>query len=521
MHSEFPPTPITRRNILIGGVSLAAAGAISMLPGCGSDSQILTGGTTPPNNGGGNNNPPPGPNPAPVPPAFLQLPVLHSTAFGKLDVTLQTRFANTTVGATPFNTRTYNGALAGPTLRVRPGDTLRILVDNQLPPNPDPVPPNQNTPHHFNTTNLHTHGLHVSPQGNSDNIFVEIEPGNQFQYEYQIPANHPPGTLWYHPHKHGSSAVQLFSGMAGALIIEGGIDNIPEIAAARDLVYLINELNISNAGLVPNFGPAAFPLNQRRFIVNGQEQPNLQAFSGEVIRLRVINACVRTTVPFSIPGHILHIVSLDGLALPAVRQAASVSLPPAGRADVLIRCGAPGSYDILKLLDNSVTNADPQQKLGTLTVLNTVVNMALPTTLLPQPHANITAGQVTNTRNISFDQTSVDVGPAGFPTFAINQVHFNSMVVNQTIPLGAVEEWVLTNTSPNGHPFHIHINPFEVIEVNGVPLPQTEWHDTFNVPAMGSIRIRHRFEDFTGLFVFHCHILNHEDLGMMQVVNVV
>jgi FtsP/CotA-like multicopper oxidase with cupredoxin domain len=492
-----------------------------MLPGCGSDpTQTILNGQSSNLPAGGNN---PGPAPGPVPPAFVQLPVQKS-AFGILNTTLTVQFSNTTVGPTPVNVRTYNGAIGGPTLRVRPGDTLRVNVVNNLPANPDPMPPaNSNTPHQFNTTNLHTHGLHVSPSGNSDNIFVEIPPlGGSFQYEYQIPANHPPGTMWYHPHKHGSSSVQLFSGMAGALIIEGGIDGIPEIAAARDLVYLINELNINAAGQVPDFVGNSFPLNARRFVVNGQERPTLQAFSGEVIRLRVINGSVRSTVPFAIQGHTLHIISLDGLALPAVRQAASISLPPAGRADVMIRCGAPGDYNVQKLLDNSVGNPDPQQNIGLLTVLNTTVTMDLPTNLLPQPHANIPAAEVNQpVRMISFDQTSVDMQPAGFQNFAINQIHFNAMVVNQTVQLGAVEEWLLTNTSPNGHPFHIHINPFEVIEVNGVALPQSEWHDTFNVPAMGSIRIRHRFEDFTGLFVFHCHILVHEDLGMMQTVNVV
>ena len=491
-----------------------------MIPGCGSDSNTtLVGGTQTQDLPGGGNNP--GPAPGPVPPAFVQPSVLKS-AFGVLNATLTTQFATHQVGATSFTARSYNGTLGGPTLRVRPGDTLRVLVDNQLPPNPDGVPANPNTPHQNNTTNLHVHGMHVSPQGNSDNVFVEIPPAGNFQYEYQIPANHPPGTMWYHPHKHGSSSVQLFSGMAGALIVEGGIDAIPEIAAARDLVYLITELNIDGTGQVPDFTTSgAFSMAGRQFLINGEVLPTLQAFSGEVIRLRIINATVRTTLPISVVGHTLNIISLDGIALPAVRQAASISLPAAGRADVLIRCGAPGDYDVLKLLDNS-QNADPQLNLGLLRVLNTTVSMDLPTTLLPQPYPNISAGELNQPlRMITFEQNSPQLPPPGFNNFTINNVHFDSLVVNQTVQLGAVEEWLLTNNSPNTHPFHIHINPFEVIEVNGVPLPTSEWHDTFNIPKMGSIRIRHRFEDFTGMFVFHCHILVHEDLGMMQVVNIV
>ena len=115
----------------------------------------------------------------------------------------------------------------------------------------------------------------------------------------------------------------------------------------------------------------------------------------------------------------------------------------------------------------------------------------------------------------------------GNPTqFQINGVVFNKNVVNISVPLNSVQEWVLINTSPNGHPFHIHVNDFMVMSITpggGVetPLPEPEWHDTVNIPKNGGmVRFRTRFEDFKGMFVFHCHILLHEDVGMMQIVEV-
>lgn len=530
MYAGGPENQISRRNLLVTGMSLAAFTAASMVQGCGSENfqSVLapTGNPNLPDN--------PGPaGPAPVPPAFIQ-PVVISSVGTTLSTTLTTQLTvGKTVGVTPVVLRSYNGELTGPTLRVKPGDKLRVLLSNKLPVNPDdPLPMNfnLNTPHEPNTTNLHTHGLHVSPQNNSDNIFVEIPPnpptGTDFQYEYNIPADHPPGTMWYHPHKHGSSSTQLFSSMAGALIIEGGLDDVPEIKQARDLVYLITEVNLDNnmPAQVPLWlgaMQAPFPLTQRKLLVNGTRVPTLSAFSGEVVRLRVINGTTRTAVPFQIVGHTLNVISLDGIALPTIRKTSSIVIPPAGRTDVLIQCGAAGNYDIQKGEDTSVGTTDPLEAIGQLTVLPNQVFMNLPKVLPPPPYANITTQELT-TAGVAQTLTFAQV--AG--QFPINGVLFNKNVVNISVPLNAVQEWVLINTSPNGHPFHIHINPFMVMSITpggGVetPLPEPEWHDTINIPKNGGmVRFRTRFEDFKGMFVLHCHILVHEDLGMMQVVEV-
>ncbi len=126
-----------------------------------------------------------------------------------------------------------------PTLRATPGDTIRVGLNNQLAPQPNCTPPDINTPHCFNSTNLHSHGLWVSPSGNSDNVLITIRPKVAFEYEYNIPATHPAGTFWYHPHLHGSTALQVASGMAGALIVHG--DRVPTPSRNGDVDTLLRD----------------------------------------------------------------------------------------------------------------------------------------------------------------------------------------------------------------------------------------------------------------------------------------
>ncbi|WP_149496917.1 redoxin domain-containing protein [Roseiconus lacunae] len=146
--------------------------------------------------------------------------------------------------------RSYEGRPVGPTLRVKPGEILRVKLKNLLPPeNPNEHPDDINTPHDFNTTNLHTHGLHVSPAGNGDNVLSSVRPGEELIYEVTVPEDHISGTFWYHAHRHGSTAMQVSSGMAGALIIdspaddEGTIDNVPGIDTAEERICVFQQIS--------------------------------------------------------------------------------------------------------------------------------------------------------------------------------------------------------------------------------------------------------------------------------------
>jgi FtsP/CotA-like multicopper oxidase with cupredoxin domain len=255
----------------------------------------------------------------PLPPAPFTFPQpeVRESMGGTLTTTLHVGIADNMLvdqfsGAQRLvHTPTYEGTIPGPTLSVQPGDTLSIDLVNNLPANPA----GQREgffPHDPYTTNLHTHGLSVSPLGISDNIFREMKPGTTNHIEIKIPANHPSGTYWYHPHKHGAVTFQLISGMAGFLIVRGGsgtLDAVPEVAAARDVVMGFQVIRTATDGTVPfvhqvaqQFGKLAdaaastFGVDGapgRSFFyytTNGVTNPTLQMRPGEVQRWRLLNA---------------------------------------------------------------------------------------------------------------------------------------------------------------------------------------------------------------------------------------
>ena len=139
-----------------------------------------------------------------------------------------------------------NTAVVGPTIDIRPGQTIRVTLNNQLPPDPSCSTHGKdvNVPHCFNGTNLHSHGLWVNPSGNSDNVLISIRPSVSFQYEYNVPADHPAGTFWYHPHLHGSTALQVSSGMSGAIIIRG--ERPPTPTKTGDIDTLLKQSDGTN-----------------------------------------------------------------------------------------------------------------------------------------------------------------------------------------------------------------------------------------------------------------------------------
>jgi FtsP/CotA-like multicopper oxidase with cupredoxin domain len=529
----------TRREILTMGGLLAASVAATMA-GCNTGGGSVT--LAPEATSTGSIPAAPSPTASPLGPA-LRTVESRSSVGGVLDTTLHVRFTTSTIGTETFSTRTYEGGIPGPVLRVKQGDTLRILVDNGLPPNVDADEDEtqlMNTAHHLNTTNLHTHGLHVSPQSPSDDILLEIDPasasatetvpGTQFRYEYQIPGDHPEGSYWYHPHVHGSSAIQTMNGMSGALIIEGPTDEVAEIAAAREVILFFQQITLNDEGESPtNFdeidGPALYT-------VNGQLQPVLYIGSGEVQRWRLLNCTWETFFPLQLDGHAFHQIAFDGITFPAPAEVGQVFLSPANRADVLVRGGTPGTYVLRKLSYYQESDA-PRPEVDLLTVVVTPGDgraMSLPTTL-PAPASLSTdfSSGFARTRTLTFMEGVDAEGETTFPIIPYPggpPEFYDANRVDQTMQLGTAEEWTLLNTSPDDHPFHIHINPFYVVEMNYQPVATPFWADTIIIPKQvngvpGQVKFRTRFLDFTGQFVLHCHIFDHADSGMMELVEVV
>jgi len=446
----------------------------------------------------------------------LRQPKVLASRNGLLDVQL---IAGAGVRLAGWDTSAwgFNGTSPGPTLRVRPGDLIRLRLTNRI----------------GQPTNLHTHGLHVSPQGNSDNPFITVDPGGSFNYAITVPSDHPAGTFWYHPHHHGTVADQIFAGLAGALLIDSGAD--PEIPVSDDLVLLVTDTTLDAAGRVVASDPMTRMMGRQGdlVLVNGQHQPVIAAAPAAMQRWRVINGCVSRVLALRLDGHGLTQVAIDGAFLPAPVERDQVVLAPGNRVDLLVRpVGGgryalvadpydPGGMGMLGMMGGSDTNIGPVL-VATLAVTGPAAAPAnLPTTL-PAPPAP--PDTVARRRRITFAMGMGGMGGGvmgmGAMAFTIDGRTFDPERDDQTVQLGTVEDWTVLNTGPMDHPFHLHAWPFQVRGNSRGTTPSARRQDVVLVPAGGWVRLRIPFTDYAGRSVYHCHILDHEDLGMMATVDV-
>ncbi|MFJ5925851.1 multicopper oxidase family protein [Kitasatospora sp. NPDC092948] len=472
-----------------------------------------------------------------------------------VEQTLDVRFTEVDVpGYGTVTTRTYNGAIPGPTLRVRAGDTLRLTHVNGLPPN-SPFHGDHNTPHHANSFNVHTHGMHVSPSGEADNVQREFTPRTadevaagtpepRYTTTICVPADHPAGTYWYHPHLHGSTAEQIAGGMAGVIVVEGDVDRVPEIKAAADLVVCINELKVED-GRIPAFTSGGWVTGVPSvFTVNGAVNPTLGLRRGEVQRWRLVAATAFTALKLQLSGDggelTLHQIAQDGIGFAAPAPRTTVVMAMGNRADVLVRGEAPGRYEL---------RADGvSEPLMTVEVTEESVDppMELPASLPPGrpfldereiagPDREVVlhvdpgafAGDFPNAYRMLGSNSTPPADPGGDLAHDPAYGRFDPGYVNHTLRLGAVERWTVRTdeTVPDhGHPFHLHTNQFLVTHRNGRPLDPPVWHDTVGLVGGtpgDSVTFLVKYQDFTGRALAHCHQLHHEELGMMQTVEFV
>jgi len=441
----------------------------------------------------------------------LQQPIVKSSKNGLLDTTVDARIGTYNLGDETVHLRGFDGGPVGPTLRIDAGDTLRLKLSNNLPFDPvdylcTPYPvPGENAPRGFNVTNMHVHGVHVSPRAPADDIFLLLRNGESFNYVYDVHRDHPPGTYFYHAHFHGSVAIQVASGMSGALIILGEMDQIPEIKAAKDQVMVIQTQRFNKDGFCDDYETL---LKGNRFYINGQVNPVIRLRPGEVQRWRLINASHAYAVELKLEQNSFTALCYDGNPLPQTSITDRIKLIPGNRADVLVKGGEPGTY--------TLSGGEGVGTLATVVVEGKRTDMPLFTGALPEIKAlkPIANADVTYGRRLEFGMT--DAPPAVH--YLINNQPFSCEEAWQ-IPLGAVEEWEVYNHTEDPHPFHIHINPFQV--VSGGDVKKGVWLDTLELPPFERIVFRTRFSTYTGKFVFHCHNLLHEDMGMMQAIEVV
>jgi FtsP/CotA-like multicopper oxidase with cupredoxin domain len=462
--------------------------------------------------------------PVPAMDQALVEPEVRRSVNGVLSTTLRVGYAYRQIGGVRLYVRSYEGGSPGPTLRMKPGETLRIKMINDLPPNRDGLPADISHPHQFNNTNFHFHGAHTSPSGISDNVMRSMAPGRSYNIEITLPADHTRGTYWYHPHHHGSADIQMSSGMVGAVIIEGDFAEIPEIATARERLMVLTQVVYDANGMVENF-ETLFPETATRFLaINGQRRPMIEMRPGEVQRWRILNAAYQDDMLLDLEKHDLQAIAYDGIQLGAMQPLKQVLIAPGQRADILVKAGAPGTY-AFNAAPYDQGHPSPVGPLARVVVSGAPMDMKLPRTLPPAPLATIKDSEITNRRKVVLSATAPEADAAGHWQefqFFVDGKKFDPSRIDQRVKLGAVEEWTIVNTHEHDdHVFHIHTNPFQVISANGKALAVPEWRDSVIVERKGGVVVfRSRFIDFTGVYMLHCHMMNHEEMGMMQTVEV-
>jgi FtsP/CotA-like multicopper oxidase with cupredoxin domain len=425
----------------------------------------------------------------------LREPATVASRDGVLELTLQAGQSTVRLAGRRVTVPAYNGSYLPPTLRVRPGDVIRLRLVNRLGEN----------------TNLHTHGLAVSPGATSDDSYRHVYAGQTASYEIRIPRDHASGLFWYHPHPHGLSDVQVRAGMSGALIVEGLLDSIHALRGIRERLLLLKATQVEH-GRFEILGIGKHAVRT----INGQETPVIAIRPGDTELWRIANVTADLYYRLSLDGHDFGVVARDGHLLPRIEWVDTLVLSPAARAEVLVRGRAAGTY-VFRTADVNTGpggNRYAGEALASVVVSGPpVAPRALPTALRPVDDLR---AKVTARRTIVYTES------ADGDTFFIDRKKFDPSRTDVRVALGAVEEWTIRNETNESHNFHIHQTPFQVTAVNGVPRPPDGLRDVVDVPIGGEVKVVIPFTNpvIVGRFPYHCHLLSHEDKGMMATIEV-
>ena len=433
---------------------------------------------------------------------------LYQSSNGLLELALEARESLVNLGNRQAFLLTYNGQIPAPRLEAKSGDKVLLHFTNNLE----------------QPTNIHYHGLHIPLTGNADNVFLKIEPGKKLTYEFQIPAKHPSGTFWYHPHLHGLVAEQLFGGLAGLFIVRGELDEIPELKAAQEEFLVLQDFSLNEDGRRTNSAHMSLMMGREGDVitVNGRVNPNISLPKGGLLRLRILNASPSRFYRLALEEHSFYQIATDGNSLGEPIEVNELLLTPGQRVDVLVKGDkGSGQYRLLNLpydrgsmgmmgggMMGRRNNSDTPTALATVNYESAVESLTLPTKLtsisaLPEP------------QTVRRFELNHGMSPAVGMAFLINGEPYSHDVIHTQVKLNTIEDWELINTGVMDHPFHIHGNAFQVISRNDKPESLLAWRDTVLVRRGETVRIRIPFRDFAGKTVYHCHVLDHEDLGMM------
>ena len=458
-----------------------------------------------------------------------------------------------------YQYQTPSGIVEAPTLRINPGDTLQLNLADVIQDN-DASKMNMHHaasgtvcgdggPATVSSTNMHFHGMPIPPVCHQDDVInTLIQPGTPaFNYNIQIPADTPPGLYWYHPHVHGFTEFQVNGGAAGALIVNGMERVRPEVKGLKERVFIVRQQY-----LVPWIpGPYQLSLNYQVSLFPNGAAPYINMKPGERQFWRVANASLQDFMPIQVivnsKPEKLELIALDGYPLPKTRKV-DYDTYPAGRPRRVHRdgsaCRRPGRVLCGTLRHGPTGNPDlsvycpsstpsPAISAGdseSSQPLSSDENSHAPTPKLKW--SDLENVKVTAERKLYFsEQFGGTNGPIQFYITVEGQQQKvfdpnEKPVINTKV--GAVEDWTIENRALETHAFHIHQIHFKLLEVDGKKVPNTTCSTLSRFPTGSgtgpyhSVKLRMDFRDPTiaGTFVFHCHILLHEDLGMMHKIEV-
>ncbi len=485
------------------------------------------------------------------------------SAGGKLEVNLSLR------GDPEAGTFCYAAAgTESPTLRLHPGDDLILDLENRLPAASPGASGHDSHgcgggPMTAVSTNLHFHGLEIPPVCHQDEVIhTLVGPSQTFQYRVKIPAAQPPGLYWYHPHPHGYSEAQVLGGASGAIVIEGIERERPEVAGLPERILVLrDQLTVGSAGaasdddagpgkdislnFVPVNMPAAIPGNIPVRPETREFWRVLNASADTYFDLQVI---YRSGSPRVDTPQNLNLVALDGISVSEKRFSSPVThilLTPGARAEFILVTPPAGVFAQL------VRRAYDTGRDGEYTPARGIAN------LISRPEAPPAASRIpsgdgtgerqkpvslsdvkpTGNRKLYFSEERVGVkGQAGAVRYYVTPdggkpklFDMDFKTPDITVRQGAVEDWTIENRAQEAHSFHIHQVHFQVVARDGAAVNEPELRDSIDVPFWDgksaaypsvTLRVDFRNPDIVGTFLYHCHILEHEDGGMMGSIRV-
>jgi bilirubin oxidase len=404
----------------------------------------------------------------------------------------------------------FNGMSPGPLVEATEGDRVRINFANRIP---------------GQDSTIHWHGMPV-PADQDGNPMDPVASGATRTYEFVLPMGSA-GTYWYHPHPHGKAAEQVYRGLAGAFVVKPQSD--PISSAYGDTLLFLTDLRLSADGTLPP-STTTDMMNGRvgdHVLVNGQKNPKLSVPTGSYQRFRLINATNARFLRLSFGNAPMIVIGSDGGLLEApVHGIKDVILVPAERIDLIVAFEKPGTFNLRTLGYDRGWMGPGRRTDASFTLLTFEVSGAAvePRPVLPASlRAIAELGTPTARHRFVFGEDMTMAGKGMDMRFMINGQTFDMTRVDTASKTGEVELWEIANPTDMDHPFHVHGTQFQVIETERagkVTKPNYRaWKDTINVARGDTIRLLIR-QNRPGLRMYHCHILEHEDLGMMGVVDV-